>query len=138
MMSDDRRRILQMVADGTITAEEASELLDALQPEPKRREAAAGDIPLPEPPARPAPPTPPRSPRILIIQVTEGDSNRVNLRIPLGLARAAGKFIPRRAQEHLSEYGIDLAGLFEGITDSDQGVILQVQEEEDRVLIAVE
>ena len=137
MMSDDRRRILQMVADGTISAEEATELLDALQPE-QRRDTPPPEAPMPPRPPRPVTVQSVRSPRVLIIQVTEGESNRVNLRIPLGLARAAGKFIPRKAQEHLGEYGIDLTSLFEGITDSDEGVILQVQDEEDRVLIAVE
>src|SRR5437868_4875965 len=97
-MNEDRRRILQLVAEGKITAEEAADLLDALGSELRRE---------PQSFAPPEPPIPPTAfpaqraapARSLIIQVMEGSTTKVNLRIPFGIARAAGKFIPRRAEQ---------------------------------------
>ena len=136
MSSEDRRRILQLVADGKISAEEATELLDAL---PGDRQSESPDAPysssLPMPPE---PPIRPNRARSLVIQITEGSESRVNLRIPFGLARAAGKFVPRRAQQQLKEFGIDLQELLDDLSGSENGTILQVQDDQDTVLIAVE
>lgn len=143
MTEDDRRRILRMVAEGTITAEEGADLLDALQeerraPEPDIAEPGRQEV------RRPATMTavsapPARAVRSLVIRVEEGNQSKVNLRIPLGLARAAGKFIPRRAQHDLSEHGVDLAALVEGIAGGvEGGPLLQIEDGEDRVYIGVE
>ncbi len=136
-MNDEQRRILQMVADGKLTSEEAAELLDALQAESRRSE---DDQPVGTrhfdhrgPSGRVG-----RSPRTLMIQISEGNNNNVNLRIPFGLFRAAGKYIPRKAQASLSEYGIDLEELLGDLSGSESGVLLQVNDGDDHVLIAVE
>jgi hypothetical protein len=73
-----------------------------------------------------------------MIQISEGNNNNVNLRIPFGLFRAAGKYIPRKAQASLREYGIDLEELLGDLSGSESGVLLQVNDGEDHVLIAVE
>ncbi|HZU13812.1 MAG TPA: hypothetical protein VFB58_13305 [Chloroflexota bacterium] len=138
MNDDERRRILRLVAEGKVSAEEGAELLDALQSERRGAENAPSPT-LPIPPVPPVPPAPGTAGRSLIIRVTEGDESRVNLRIPLGLARAAGKFIPRRAQHDLGEHGIDLNSLIEGVAGGvDKGPILQIEDGEDTVYIGVE
>lgn len=137
-MNDDRRRILQLVAEGKITAEEAADLLDALGSTSSQEARAV-------PPEAPFAPQPPRTPmppqgraRNLVIQVTEGSNTKVNLRIPFGLARAAGKFIPRRAEQQLRELGIELEDILSDLKGSEQGTIVQVEDDDNRVLIAVE
>jgi hypothetical protein len=143
MAEDSRRRILRMVADGTITAEEGADLLDALQeerrtPEPDSMDTMQEDV---RRPATAAIASAPRAAagRSLVIRVEEGDQSKVNLRIPLGLARTAGKFIPRRAQHDLSEHGIDLATMVEGIADGvEGGPLLQIEDGQDRIYIGVE
>lgn len=130
MNDEERRRVLQMLADGKITAEEAADLLDALQAQRER--------PQDEPISSPPPPRAARSGRALVIRVSEGDTSKVNLRIPLGLARAAGKFIPRKAQRQLGEYGIDLEELLGDLSGTEQGTLLQVEDDDDRVMIVVE
>lgn len=143
MLSEDRRRILQLVADGKITAEEAAELLDALPKEgqsdgPREQSDFGGPLPqLPSPPQYPAWPQPTRA-RALVIQINDGSDSHVNLRIPFGLARAAGKFVPRRAQQQLKEFGIDLQELLDDLRGSENGTILQVNDDDSHVLIAVE
>jgi hypothetical protein len=137
-MNEEQRRILQMVADGKLTSEEAAELLDALQAEGRRGDAERSPQGLraDTPYGRPARDS--RPPRTLMIQISEGNNNNVNLRIPFGLFRAAGKYIPRKAQASLRDYGIDLEELLGDLSGSESGVLLQVNDGDDHVLIAVE
>ena len=139
MSSEDRRRILQLVADGKITAEEATELLDALPGDRPSEPVREADAPYPPmPPRLPALPRMPVRNRALVIQIHDGESTHVNLRIPFALARAAGKFVPRRAQQQLKEFGIELDDLLNDLSGNENGVLLQVQDDKDVVLIAVE
>lgn len=132
MSREERERVLRMVAEGKITAEEAGALLEALEPS-GRQETRSDSVPAGLPLA------PAGSRRNLIIQVQEGGHNRVNVRIPLGLARAAGRFIPRQTQDYLNRYDIDLEQLLSDLGSSlTEGPLLEVQDEEDHVLIAVE
>ncbi len=80
-MNEQRRQILQMLAEGKITADDAERLMDALERE--------------QPPSPPgAAPRPKPRPRYLRVEVNsednaEGDRpNRVNVQIPLQLLRA--------------------------------------------------
>lgn len=138
MNDDERARILRMVAEGKISPEEGAELLEAIQQE--RRSSA------PIPPEPPQPPRPPRdwnsagrrSSRFLIIQIKDGEQSKMNLRIPLGLAKTAGKFIPRNAQNYLGKYEINLQELLDEVADSEGGTLLEVRDGDDKVLIAVE
>lgn len=76
-MNEQRRQILEMLAEGKITADEAERLIDALQPEPAPTAVTASRS----------------SPRYLRVVVhaeeagTDGPS-RINVRVPLQLLRA--------------------------------------------------
>jgi hypothetical protein len=147
MNDDERARVLRMVAEGKLSPEEAAGLLDALEPEtrgagyssppgtPGEGEPGVRRIASPRPVGAPGRG---RSPRAVVIQIKEGGDNKVNVRIPLGLARAAGKFIPRQAQTYLANYEIDLQEFLEGAGDMEGGTLLEVKDGENRVLIAVE
>jgi hypothetical protein len=93
-MSEERRRILGMLANGKITAEEAERLLDALK-EGSNQESCC------EPGGR-------KSPKCLVVKVEpktrDGDS--VNIRLPLNLLRAGmklGALMPERARDKVDE-----------------------------------
>jgi hypothetical protein len=99
----DVDKILKLVADGALTADEADEILEAM---------SAGDgpavPPLPgAPPQPPAPPEPPVAPgafqrtggRHLRIEVSEGGKRVVNLRVPLNIAGWASSFLPGLSDE---------------------------------------
>lgn len=130
MSSEERARILRMVAEGKLSIEQAAGLLDALEP-PARTE-----YPRPIQPEAPRPPSMPS--RALVIQVSDDDESRVNLRIPLGLARAAGKFMPRSAQQILKEHGIDIDHFLDDLGPVQDGTLLEVRDSDTRVFIAVE
>ena len=101
-MTEERKRILEMLSEGKITSEEAEKLLAALS---KGEEVVSGNGS--------------RTPRYLRVMVEPGpdskNSDRVNIRVPLKLIRAGLKlasFIPKDAQcqvnDALQEKGIDV------------------------------
>ncbi len=119
-MNNERRQILDMLATGKISADEAERLLDALtkQEEPEAKPTACG------------------SPKYLRIVVQEGDHGKdnVNIRIPLALVKAGMKLtslIPESARNKvnnsLSEKGlhIDLNNLDSATVDE---IILALKE----------
>jgi hypothetical protein len=135
-----------MVADGKLSPEEAASLLEAMEPEPEPQ-VSSYSIPPEAPYGAPGEQDVrirgregrrSRPPRAVVIQIKEHGENKVNIRIPLGLARAAKKFIPRQAQNYLSAYEIDLQEFLDGASDMEGGTLLEVKDGENRVLIAVE
>lgn len=98
-MQENRRQILEMLAEGKITAAEAERLLSAVENTP-----AAGDAPVPATHA-------PRYLRVLVEAAEPGDSDentttKVNIRVPLRLLRAGVKLanlIPPVARQHVNE-----------------------------------
>ncbi len=119
-MEEERRKILEMVRDGTISADEAAQLLDALQ-------RSAGS-------ARRSR----RRPRWVRIRVTDntGDNVRVNLTLPVGLVRAG----LRAGGSIAGLEGLDTAGLEEMLDRGEAGHILDVQDRDgnERIEIFVE
>jgi hypothetical protein len=103
-MSEERRKILEMLSEGKITEAEAEKLLAAVGDEPASRDSApSGKTPC----------------QYLHIQVGPGPNcepkDRVNIRVPMKLIRAGLKFaafIPRHTQgkvaEALKEKGVDV------------------------------
>ena len=145
MSNEERARILRMVAEGKVTPAEAEDLLAALDAAPDAGarstglSATFGPGSMPAPPVPPGPPGIRKQPRSMVIQVKEGGDSKVNVRIPLSLARAAGRFIPRRAQQHLAAYNIDLEELLSGLGDAGgDGTLVEVKDGKDEVRIAVE
>ena len=145
MSNEERARILRMVAEGKVTPAEAEDLLAALDAAPDAGarsmgpSATFGPGSMPAPPVLPGPPGIRKHRRSLVIQVKEGGDSKVNVRIPLSLARAAGKFIPRHAQQHLAAYNIDLEELLSGLSDTEgDGTLVEVKDGKDEVRIAVQ
>lgn len=109
-MQESRKKILQMLADGKITVDEAAVLLEKV---------ASGDSgSQPEPPTPPEPPEPgsSRKPRYLRVLVESADGDNVNVRVPLSLIKTGIKLkalIPAGAADAVSEKGFDLSRLAE-------------------------
>jgi hypothetical protein len=106
-VNEERRRILNMLSEGKITAEDADNLLDVLQ-EQQPRAAAAGLTTA-------APAAAPKYLRVLVEGQDAGHNNKVNVRVPLDLIRAGMRLaalLPAVAYEPvnraLKENGLDL------------------------------
>ncbi len=115
-------RVLRLVADGRLTAEEAGPILDALDGTSDAADETAGDG-LEEPPGAPA--------RALRVEVTEAGLAIINLRIPLSLGRAAISQVPG-----ISEATSDR--IREAIAAGIKGPIVEVDEGGDGVRISIE
>ena len=105
-MSEERKRVLEMLANGKITSDEAEQLLKKLEtsradsegPNGTRTSESRG------------------VPRYLRILMGDADGDKVNIRIPLALVRTGIKLstmVPSKASEKMKEKGIDLSPLSE-------------------------
>ena len=122
-MDDPKKKILEMVASGKITAEEASALLDKVGPiAPAARQIEgpgdAGQHTAPLPPVEPHAPdeTKPRRVRYLRVHVESHEGDEVNVRLPFSLIKAGiklGSLLPREASEAIEQSGVDLSKLAE-------------------------
>ncbi|MEN4042925.1 MAG: hypothetical protein ROW52_10390 [Anaerolineaceae bacterium] len=120
MASEERLKVLKMVQEGKISAEDAIELLSILE-EGRRR--------------TPVPPAPPhaigrRDNRWLRVRVTDTNSGktRVNVRLPISMVSAGLKMGMRFAP---SVEGIDADQLMELIQSTEIGQIVDVYDDED-------
>jgi hypothetical protein len=147
-------RVLQLVADGKLTAEEAAPILEALEP---RSTASSGaqaggasgrggprtpEAPLPPEPPEPSfafggPADPPgndlgRPPRFARVEVRERGRRVVDLRIPISLGRFALARVPGLSAQQVAD-------VEEAVTSGAHGPILDVQDPDgDGVRIVLE
>jgi hypothetical protein len=123
--AEERLRILQMVEQRQISAEEGVRLLTAL--EGSRRDEPA------------SPPSPGSQPRWFRVRVTDLRSGRskVNVNIPMGLVNVGLKLGARFAPD---VEGIDANSIIEMIKEGTRGKLVDVEDDEggERVEIFVE
>lgn len=134
-MDNSKLEILKMIRDGRITPEEGMELLKAIEPSGAIRKSDTG-VPVKKMDDSEAyaftvrdsdtssseseeTPGGKKKPRFLMIQVSEGGRKKVNVKIPLKLAKLASRFIPKSAQAHMKAEGVevDLNELLAGIEE---------------------
>jgi hypothetical protein len=128
--TDEGKQVLQLLADGKIDVDQAYRLLRALGDIEERPRA-------PRPPQAP-PNIPGRPGRILRIRVTEDGQQKVNVAIPLAIARVGKMKLASSGlvRGHLSKFGIDLDELLRSVDFP--GKIVDIADDEDRVEIFVE
>ena len=134
-------RVLKLVAEGRLSADEAAPILDALSKSPGRSSAASGN------PAGTGPvqagsasggPSDGQSgsagdrPRFARIQVMEGGRRSVDLRVPVGLGRFALSRVPGLSGEQINE-------VQDALASGTHGPILDIQDADgDGVRIVLE
>ena len=127
-MDEDKRRIMQMIEDGRITANEGMDLLAALEESPRAEE---GSLALGK--------------RSLRVRVSSEKGTQANVNIPLSLLKVVSKLwgfgmalIPTEARRELEERGIDLAKIdFEELLDLveqglSDGKLVDVETDDDK------
>lgn len=96
-MNENRRRILEMLANGQITADQAERLIAALEKEPQRAPASNGSEPRPKA----------KYVRVLVEDNGKGTGPNVNVRVPMQLLRSGVKLaglIPDHARMHVNQH----------------------------------
>jgi hypothetical protein len=139
--SEEGKQVLQLLAEGKIDVEQAYRLLRALGDvdDTGARPPRAPFAPFPPtPPTPPIPPGPGGRGRILRIRVTEDGEQKVNVAIPLAIARVGKMKLASSGlvRGHLGKFGIDLDELLR--TVDFPGKIVDIADDEDRVEIFVE
>jgi hypothetical protein len=134
--SEEGKQVLELLAQGKIDVDQAYRLLRALG------DVEEGAPRPPRAPFAPTPPTPPSPPgprgRILRIRVTEDGEQKVNVAIPLAIARVGKMKLASSGlvRGHLGKFGIDLDELLRSVDFP--GKIVDIADDEDRVEIFVE
>lgn len=113
-MSEERARILQMISEGKITAEEGAKLLNALREAPSRSRGKESNG---------------SGGRWFRVRVTDMDTGRakVNVNLPLSLVNVAVKMGARFSPE---VEGIDWNELMEEIKAGASGKLVEVEDED--------
>ena len=114
--SEERMKILKMIEDGKLSAEEGTKLLSALNS--------------PRVPTPPRPPSAPGAPRWLRIRVTDIRTGRskASVQIPLALVDAGMKIGAHYAPE---VEGVDMSNVLEALRSGVTGKIIDVTDDED-------
>src|SRR5262245_30594000 len=115
--AEERMKILKMIEDGKLSAEDGAKLLAALS------EGRRG-------PGMPTPPRPPGAGRWLRIRVTDIASGRskASVQIPLGLIDAGMKIGAHFAPE---VEGVDMSYVMDALRSGMTGKIIDVTDDED-------
>lgn len=122
------RDVLDRVARGELGVDEATAALDAARG-PRRAE------PQPDAPPDPASPASTRG-RILRVRVTEGGQPKVNIAIPLAIARIGKAKLGGLVRGHLGKFGLDLDEILDQVEHS--GKMVDIVDDDSRVEIFVE
>ena len=120
MSTPEQMKILQMLQEGTIKAEEAAGLLEALEEGEESR-----------PSSEPG--------KLLKIKVSDTYSGavKVNIGVPLGFARFLKDLIPASERERIENQGVDLDALFANLDSGTKGKLVDVEDVQDGHLIEI-
>ncbi len=135
-MNQEKMRILEMLQDGKINAEETEKLLAALGEEESGSSKA---VPVKNKQQSGSSGSEAGNKKHLRIIVNEDGKEKVNISLPLGIAKSLLNFVPQSAKEKIADQDIDLDALIKTIDDlSEEKEILRVDDEGETVIIRVE
>lgn len=117
-MSIETKKVLEMLAEGKISSEDAERLLDKLSGAGNANAAAQSEQAKPH--ANSARTAGAKRPRFLRIQVERPGRGDLNMRVPLSYARYGQVFsvLPPRVAEKLEGYGVRV-GAFSRMSDEE-------------------
>ena len=120
MTSPEQMKILQMLQEGTIKAEEAAKLLEALGEGEEERPASEPG-------------------KVLKIKVSDKYSGavKVNMGLPLGFARFLKDLIPASERARIESQGVDLDAVFANLDSGAKGKLVDVEDVQDGHLIEI-
>jgi hypothetical protein len=122
---NERLRVLRMVEEGKVEPEEGARLLEAIRDMQKVSSERVASKPAAS----------------LRIRVQEAGRQKVNIAVPLSLARVALKLLPESAREQMGAQGLDPSDLGRLVSQVEKAGplrILDVEDGDDRVEVFVE
>ena len=106
-MSEETKKVLEMLAEGKINTDQAEKLLEKLAASPSSQAAPAENAGKSSEAGK-------EKPRFLRIVVEKPGQDQVNIRMPLSFANKGRRLLavlPPRVAEKLAESGIDVAAI---------------------------
>jgi hypothetical protein len=124
--SEERLRILKMIQDGKISAEEGIQLMDVLSDSRRQKERQKPPV---QDPMR-------RGSRFFRVRVTDRSSGKikVDIRLPINVVRAGSKLGARFSPEMT---GLDMDQVMEYVESGATGRIFELTHDSDQELIEV-
>jgi len=120
-MKNERLRILKMVEEGKIDIDEANKLLETLEGDKKIEKKSNSKN------------------KSIKILVEEDGEEKVNISLPMILAKSFMKFLPKNAKESLNNQGVELDQVFESVdSEVEGGTLVDIKDGKDHVIIKVE
>ena len=102
-MSDPLERVLELVATGRLTADEAAPILEALEAKGAGRDTGPAAADAGDGPTGPTGATDPGKARYARVEVRERGRRVVDLRVPISLGRFALARVPGLSREQITE-----------------------------------
>ena len=131
-MSDPLERVLELVASGRLTADEAAPILEALEAKGGVRDTASSAADAGDRAAGPTGATDPGKARYARVEVRERGRRVVDLRVPISLGRFALARVPGLSREQITE-------VEEAVVSGARGPIFDVEDADgDGVRIVLE
>ena len=121
-VNEEKKQVLKMLAEGKVTVDDAMKLLDAVD----AGKPAIGGLP-----------TPGKAGRMLRVRIEDEGKTKVNVNLPLSLAKVALKFIPKDARKELLDQDINIDEIISSITESTIGKIVDIQDEGNNTKVEV-
>jgi hypothetical protein len=120
-VDQERIEILKMLDQGSISVDDAARLLDALDETPAGRAKPEGG-------------------KKVRIRVTDRETHKkkVNLTIPIGLAKIAAKFVPPKAKQKLADEGVDIDAVVSQLVSENIGKVVDIEADNEIVEISIE
>lgn len=129
-MNEERMRILKMIQEGTLSAEEGARLLDALE-SPEEQTFRPGE----EGQTR-------GKGRFLRIRVSDSvtGGEKVNLAVPIGLAKMLSSLVPESQRQRIETYGIRFEDLIKNVESGKVGKVVDIDshDQDEKIEISIE
>ncbi len=127
-MENERKQVLEMLAEGKLSVEEAQQILDALNA--NQDECCAETMPARRRGVF-------RKPRMIHIEVIEDGKKKVNIHIPFSLAKFGMRFVPHDVVD-VAGQKINLDEIFDAVKNGVEGNLVEVDDEDTKVRIYVD
>jgi len=120
-VTDERLQILRMVQEGKVSADEAVKLLEAVG---EGKGGASG--------------APRRRNRFVRVRILDGEKTKVNVNIPLELARVALRFIPKDALKvRGNDQPLDPEDIMRLVEEGVEGKIIDIEDDDGKTRVEV-
>lgn len=121
-MNEERLRILKMVEEGKLSAEEGARLIEAM-------DAPAGGATGSRPRAAGSSSVlgGGRFVKIRVVDSLSGHE-KINLNIPLGFAKLLSSLVPESQREQLEQHGINVSDLLHAVESGQTGTIAEIHD----------